>query len=398
MEKYCKQCGALLKENAKFCNKCGTPVINEEIPAEETIVAAAPVEEIPIQPVRAEDYSPAEDMPSPENDPAPVSAPLKKSGQQLSPDKIALILAAAAAVVFLLVKFGLPAIKNGNSTPPPQQAAADEQPAEQDDNQNTEVNDGSVAETAAVDFSDFRMETEATDADKAIKEDVEDEPDSDQPIGYVDVNTARIRVRKGPSTSASDTKKRTSVGDRYDVYEKTTGGGYNWYRISNNNEWIADDNGKWMKFTKYEYEAPKETDVTNVAYAWHDIYISYLESINHEGDFSYLKDTSSAQLSVFRNNYSEYSKGYYFDQESFDVDKTDFHLTSLGSGDYEATVHAIAVNRITDKQTGNSGSCTVKLIAKLKFDSDTKIWTLIMQKSDQSYNPKGNEMIQCAAG
>lgn len=401
MEKYCKQCGALLKENAKFCNKCGAPVVNDDIPAEETMIAAAPVEAAPSEPISMEETNPPADPYVPDTVPEPVPASPKKEGTQLSPDKIALILAAATVVIFLFVKFGLPALSKGGSTPA-QAATEDNPPVEQTDNQNTETGtDGdteAASATVSVDFSSFRMEAEATESDKEIKKDVPQEADPDQPIGYVNVNTARIRVRKGPSTSSTDTKKRTAVGDRFDVYEKTTGEGYNWYRISNNNEWIADDNGKWMKFTKYEYEAPKETEVTNVAYAWHSIYLSYIESINHDGDFSYLKDTSSDQLSVFRSNYSEFSKGYHFDQQSFEVDQTDFHLTSLGNGDYEATVHAIAKNRVTDQQTGDSGECTIKLIAKLVFDSDSKVWTLTMQKGDQSYSPGSHEMIQCAAG
>lgn len=128
MDRYCKQCGALLKENAKFCNKCGAPVKNEEVPAEEELEQAAPAE-LPSEPVS---YSAASASGSTGKNPAAAGASGNKKGFQLSPGLIAIMLCIVAAAVFAVVKFGLPTA-NGTAPEPTAETAVVEEPEVKND-------------------------------------------------------------------------------------------------------------------------------------------------------------------------------------------------------------------------------------------------------------------------
>lgn len=66
-------------------------------------------------------------------------------------------------------------------------------------------------------------------------------------IGSVKVKVDGLRIRTQASVSSAQAGNAQS-GKTYDVYEKTTAGGYTWYRIGEN-QWIADENGGWTDFT-----------------------------------------------------------------------------------------------------------------------------------------------------
>lgn len=401
MEKFCRQCGAQLKEGAKFCPKCGSLVNRKEINEISKSVEYDSrnggtfsvknnnrdyMEDEGLYENTYGDYRDEFD----DNDyPEP---PKKKKGWLIALIVIAVLLCLGGGGAFAAYKLGLFGSNDEDTS-----EIADNGEENNDEHDGDQKDDDDPNDKSKV-FAEHQMESELTDASEMTIE-VYDAKDNEgnEPIGYVDVKTARIRVRKGPSTASKDTSKRTSVGDHYEVYEKTTGEGYNWYRISNNNEWIADNNGKWMTFTAYVHEDPKELELEYVAKQWYKIYLSYLTSINHDGDFSYLANTSEEQLTVFRDNYTAYNKGYNFMNVTFDFDKTDVKIAQTGKNKYQAVCHAYVMNTITDKSTGSSGDNEVKLIAKLEFDTETSIWTLLSQKSDKSYNPGTHEMISCGS-
>ena len=401
MGKFCSKCGAPLKEGAKFCPKCGALVkhadINENSEPAGFFHTAADLDDQPVEvdePLYENDYGDyEEDLTDYYEEP-----PKKKKGWLIALICVAVVLCLGGGGAFAAYKFGL----FGGDDDTSETADNEPEKTEEAENKEGENKEGSSIVTEVVDESaalaEHQMESELdATVDMTIEPYKESEKSGDEPIGYVDVKTAKIRIRKGPSTSSKDTTKRTAVGDHYEVYEKTTGEGYNWFRISNNNEWIADNNGKWMTFTEYVYEDPAEIDVEYVAKAWYKIYLSYLTSINNNGDFSYLSSTSSDQLATFRENYNSFNKGYNFVNTTFDVDKTDFNVARTGKDTYQAVCHAYVMNTITDKETGNSGDNEVKLIAKLEFDNNTKTWTLLTQRSDKSYNPGTHDMISCGS-
>ena len=71
---YCPNCGASLPETARFCNKCGQPLDEEESPRQEDLPPQQPVKEAPKklespkqEPVKAE---PPKENPAPQNPPS----------------------------------------------------------------------------------------------------------------------------------------------------------------------------------------------------------------------------------------------------------------------------------------------------------------------------------------
>ena len=327
----------------------------------------------------------------------------RKSNSQLIPIIASILVVAAigVAIAFKMGVFGNDGNQGGSGDKPIAVQTEDPADTQQSDSGNPE--DSNVEETPVTAADEQKqdevkpvliMETEAGSDERNLVLKSEKHEISDGPIGYVDVKTARIRVRKGPSTSSTDTKKRTAVGDKYDVYEKTTGEGYNWYRISNNNEWIADDNGKWMKFTAYEYKAPDQVKPKAAADSYYAIYRSYIDSINHGGDFSYLKNTGDAQLESFRSNYSKYCQDYSFEINEFNADLTDIQIVETKNG-YDALIHAYTVNTSTDLKSGEKQENEVKLLARLSYKDESGEWTLVWQRSDSEYDPSGHEMYPC---
>ncbi|MBR4161908.1 MAG: sigma-70 family RNA polymerase sigma factor [Solobacterium sp.] len=69
-------------------------------------------------------------------------------------------------------------------------------------------------------------------------------------IGHARVITAELRVRSGPGTSYNQVTTVRS-GEEFDVYEIAEGGGYTWYRISEDQQWIA-NNGGMVQYTENE--------------------------------------------------------------------------------------------------------------------------------------------------
>lgn len=65
-------------------------------------------------------------------------------------------------------------------------------------------------------------------------------------IGTATVNVSQLRIRKGPGTFYS-ANGFVEDGKTYNVYEKTTGEGYTWYRIGEE-QWVA-GKGNWITFT-----------------------------------------------------------------------------------------------------------------------------------------------------
>lgn len=68
------------------------------------------------------------------------------------------------------------------------------------------------------------------------------------PIGKAKTLVSGINIRKEPSTDAG-TNGVAVEGKVYDVYEIKTAGGFTWYCIGTN-QWIADKDGAWIKYTK----------------------------------------------------------------------------------------------------------------------------------------------------
>ena len=66
-------------------------------------------------------------------------------------------------------------------------------------------------------------------------------------IGKAVVNVDDLRVRSGASTSDAQVGTATK-GYTYDVYQIKEAGGYTWYKISSDDEWIASD-GSWVSYT-----------------------------------------------------------------------------------------------------------------------------------------------------
>lgn len=65
-------------------------------------------------------------------------------------------------------------------------------------------------------------------------------------IGTAKVVVSGLRIRSDASTSSG--KVGTAVNGRtYNVISKKTSGGYTWYQIDNN-QWIADTNGRWIVY------------------------------------------------------------------------------------------------------------------------------------------------------
>lgn len=246
------------------------------------------------------------------------------------------------------------------------------------------------------------QQTEESERDESMSVDYNYNPtieytsNSEEAIGYIEVKTAGLSILKGPSAEAYDTKNRTVVGDRYEVYEIITSQGYNWYRISGNTDWIADDNGKWMTFTPYETaETSTEfdpADINFIADEWHNIYLAMLEANNHGGDTSYLIQYLPERIEVYKENYTKYNAGFTFKNVYFDFDKTASAVTDLGSGNYEAECYAHAFNDTVDTN-GNYDANEVLLYAKLIYDPVQKHWLLAAQRTAKNYSYTGHDMI-----
>ena len=76
------------------------------------------------------------------------------------------------------------------------------------------------------------------------------EPEPETPansvIGTASVKVDKLNIRTKPSTSGD--RAGTAVnGKSYDVYEVSSGEGYTWYRIADN-QWIADKGGQWITY------------------------------------------------------------------------------------------------------------------------------------------------------
>lgn len=457
MAKFCTKCGGPLKENAKFCPKCGAPVrvippvtqnIPESIPesmtenipkvSDETVHVTPPTntyrqeslydsdpddistqiepeqftqqtqmpEQPPVindpysQPQEPDDGMLEPDVPDEYYNPEPVQ---KKSKSWLIGLLIGLVVVALiGGGIFAVIHFDLfgsddeyptAAVNEGSGTS--EITEKDMQNLEKADSETTESTDTAEPAVSEVDDTPGPYEEEATDKDREPSKAAESSAEGNQPIGCVDVTTARIRLRSGPSTSSKDSGKRTAVGDHYEVYEKTTGEGYTWYRISESSVWIA-DNGSWMRFTEYTYEDPDYITPDVFAEKWYDIYLSYLKSMNNGGDFSYLIDTASSQVDVFRDNYHEHNEGYEFTNIAFDFDLDDYTLTNLGDGAYEVICHAIATNDVYSLSAKTTSKIEVKLLARLKYNKSAKTWQLVSQKNDSSYKSGKHNMLHCA--
>ena len=65
-------------------------------------------------------------------------------------------------------------------------------------------------------------------------------------IGYATILINDLNIRTGPNTTAK-IKGLAKQYKEYEVYSKTTAGGYTWYQIGTD-EWVADD-GSWVSFS-----------------------------------------------------------------------------------------------------------------------------------------------------
>ncbi|MEE8807894.1 MAG: SH3 domain-containing protein [Lactimicrobium sp.] len=65
-------------------------------------------------------------------------------------------------------------------------------------------------------------------------------------IGTITIGSSEINVRSTPSTTG-ELVTTAQAYSSYKVYEKTTSGGYTWYRIAEN-EWVP-DGGNWLTYT-----------------------------------------------------------------------------------------------------------------------------------------------------
>jgi len=91
---------------------------------------------------------------------------------------------------------------------------------------------------------------EPTPTPEVVEETPEPTEEPNPIIGHARVITAELRVRSGPGTSYNQVTTVRS-GEEFDVYEVTEGGGYTWYRISEDQQWIA-NNGGMVQYTENE--------------------------------------------------------------------------------------------------------------------------------------------------
>lgn len=386
-----------LEEGQKFCRKCGAAVRGEKKPEEVKIEEAAEVtpvgvtetaQETPQEPkaesTAAVPVAPAADTPSP----APVKEE-KKESKKIPVWVIVLLLAGALGLGALI---GSSMGKNSSSSAP---AAAAEDNAAQPVDENSELDDEEIVYTVFTDAGAGIADGQTVKPmeDVLVQDFVKDLDFSELPIGKVNVKTARIRFRKGPSTSSTDTKKRTAVGDVYDVYEKTTGEGYNWYRVSKD-EWIADNNGKWMTFTAYNNGVDAMLDAQYAAEVWKGSYDSYLISINNDGDFhGYLSRCTTDLREEFEERYSLYHKGLEIENLSFEFDMTDYDIQDLGSNNFLLTCHAWVTNSLYSKDTGQRAEHSFGIRAVLAYSPGYEDLLVISQDFDPDYSTEGHSML-----
>ena len=70
--------------------------------------------------------------------------------------------------------------------------------------------------------------------------------DPEYAIGTIEILVDALKMRKTPNTSAQETFW-PAKGDKYWVYEISSGEGFTWYKIGPN-AWIADKNGDYVRF------------------------------------------------------------------------------------------------------------------------------------------------------
>lgn len=111
----CSKCGAELKDGAKFCVNCGTPV--EETPVNEAPVEAAPVQEAsPAQEAAPQKAAEPVDVKKTVNEAADkLTAAVNKATKQNFKKPVVLGVAAAAVVLVLVIIIGIIAGVAGNA-------------------------------------------------------------------------------------------------------------------------------------------------------------------------------------------------------------------------------------------------------------------------------------------
>ena len=77
-----------------------------------------------------------------------------------------------------------------------------------------------------------------------------EEYDYEQKIGNGTVITNQLRIRSGAGTEY-DIVGQAENKKTYPVYEVRKSGKYTWYMIDYN-QWISDQNGKWVTYTPNE--------------------------------------------------------------------------------------------------------------------------------------------------
>lgn len=251
--KYCTKCGAEIPDGAKFCPKCGAPVLpdDDNLMDATRIVEKQNTTDIPrfnqTENTQEIHTQPQQTYYSQNQENTPYNNPDYTDNEEYEEPKrhytwliILIVVAALVCLISFLLFSGvlenvLPG-HNNETAAETETAAATSKPEKKEKNEDSK-------EEALPEKSSKPSATPTSGVLKTTNEDSQPVSKTQKGTVFVssDVNgPQRIKVRTGPSLSATDTNERKYDGDSVTVYETKKAEGYTWYRIGDN-QWIASD-------------------------------------------------------------------------------------------------------------------------------------------------------------
>ena len=123
---------------------------------------------------------------------------------------------------------------------------------------------------------------------------------------------------------------------------------------------------------------------------YYEIYSSYLNALNHDGDFSLLKNTSSQQTEVFRNNYS-INACCTFELQKLEIDRNSYTETEQ-SGSRDISFYVRSTLTSTSKTTGEQETVTPVIDVRMVLENDA--YTLTYQNGSNDHNTANRNFVE----
>ncbi len=123
---------------------------------------------------------------------------------------------------------------------------------------------------------------------------------------------------------------------------------------------------------------------------YYEIYSSYLNALNHDGDFSLLKNTSSEQTEVFRNNYP-INECCTFELQKLEIDRNSY--TEMEQSDSRNISFYVRSNLTsTSKSTGARETVTPVIDVRMVLENGA--YTLTYQNGSSNHNTANRDFVE----